>query len=209
MITFVTAAAVFGLSAGFSPGPLLALVVAQTLKHGVREGIKVSLAPLVTDVPVICLALFLISRLSHIHAVLGWISIAGGLFVMYLAFGTLRAKTPVGNAAGTQAQSLGKGIAVNALSPHPYIFWITVGSPIVLKARQESLAASLAFIICFFACLIGAKIFVAFIVGKTRNALTGKVYRYIMVLLGLFLVVFALFLIRDGLALLNIFPKAP
>lgn len=209
MITFITAAVVFGLSAGFSPGPLLTLVIAQTLGHGVREGIKVSLAPLVTDIPIICLALLLLSRLSHFHAVLGWISIAGGVFVMYLAFGTLRAKGPGTGAAEAKAQSLGKGIAVNALSPHPYIFWITVGSPIILKAAQESFVSALSFIFCFLACLVGSKIFVAVIVGRTRNALAGKAYRYVMVLLGLLLIAFALFLIRDGLSLLKIFPKAP
>jgi len=33
-----------GLSAGISPGPLLTLVMTQTLKHGKGEGVKVSLA---------------------------------------------------------------------------------------------------------------------------------------------------------------------
>ncbi len=209
MITFVTAAVVFGLSAGFSPGPLLTLVIAQTLGHGVREGVKVALAPLITDIPIICLAVFLLSFLAHVHSVLGWISVAGGLFVIYLAWGTLRARGPGANVTDGQARSLGKGIAVNALNPHPYIFWITVGSPIILKARQESLAAALAFVLCFFACLVGSKILVAVVVGKTRRALTGKAYRYIMVLLGLFLFVFALLLIRDGLTLLNIPVKFP
>lgn len=128
---------------------------------------------------------------------------------MYLAFSTLRAKGPGSGAVKAKAQSLGKGIAVNALSPHPYIFWITVGSPIILKAAQESFASALAFIFCFLACLVGSKIFAAVIVGKTRNALAGKAYRYVMVLLGLLLIAFALFLIRDGLSLLKIFPKAP
>ena len=46
MIALLTAAAVYGLSAGFSPGPLLALVIAQTIRFGFREGARAAMAPL-------------------------------------------------------------------------------------------------------------------------------------------------------------------
>ena len=72
---------VLGLSAGLSPGPLLALVIAQTLKHGVGEGMKVALAPLITDLPIVLAATFLLKQLSNTQSVLGFISLIGGLFV--------------------------------------------------------------------------------------------------------------------------------
>ncbi len=56
--------AMFGLSAGFAPGPLLTLVVTQTLQYSVREGIRVSMAPLITDVPIILISFFILSRLA-------------------------------------------------------------------------------------------------------------------------------------------------
>ena len=34
---------VFGLAAGLSPGPLITLVVSETLKNGKKEGIKVAI----------------------------------------------------------------------------------------------------------------------------------------------------------------------
>ena len=209
MITFISAAVVFGLSAGFSPGPLLTLVIAQTLKHGVKEGVKVSLAPLVTDAPIICITLLVLSFLSHIHAVLGWISIAGGCFVVYLAFSTFRAAHPDMQTSGKQAQSLGKGIAVNALSPHPYLFWITVGSPFILRAWEKGLPSAIAFVLSFMVCLVGSKILVAILVGKTRHFLTGNIYRYTMRVLGVLLFVFALLLFRDGIAMLSPGAKFP
>ena len=55
-MALVSAGLVYGLSAGFSPGPLMALVISQTLKHGIREGAKVAVAPLITDLPIILLA---------------------------------------------------------------------------------------------------------------------------------------------------------
>lgn len=209
MIGIVSAALVLGLSSGLSPGPLSTLVIAQTIKHGAKEGIKVSVAPLITDIPIICIAVFFLSSFAYVHNVLGWISIAGGSFLIYLAWETFRATLPGMNAAGRQVQSLGKGVAVNALNPHPYLFWITVGAPMIIKAYQESLAAAATFIFCFLFSLVGTKVFITVAVDRTKRVLAGKAYRYIMRILGFLLFVFALFLIRDGLVLLRVIAKFP
>ena len=44
MITALTSGLILGLPAGLVPGPLLALVITQSLKHNMKEGIKVALA---------------------------------------------------------------------------------------------------------------------------------------------------------------------
>ncbi len=46
-----------GFSAGVSPGPLLALVVTTSLRHGRWAGFQVAASPLVTDLPIIILSL--------------------------------------------------------------------------------------------------------------------------------------------------------
>ncbi|NCD26558.1 MAG: hypothetical protein EOL86_13335, partial [Deltaproteobacteria bacterium] len=46
---------VLGLSAGLSPGPLLTLMLSETLRHGVRAGLLVAVAPLISDLPIIIL----------------------------------------------------------------------------------------------------------------------------------------------------------
>ena len=46
---FIVMGAIFGFAAGISPGPLLTLVITETIKHNKTEGIKVALAPLITD----------------------------------------------------------------------------------------------------------------------------------------------------------------
>ena len=46
MIAALTSGVLLGFSVGLSPGPMLALVLAQTLRHGSREGCKIALTPL-------------------------------------------------------------------------------------------------------------------------------------------------------------------
>ena len=201
MIALLTAAAVYGLSAGFSPGPLLALVIAQSVRFGFREGARAAMAPLVTDVPIILLSVLVLRPFAADRAVFGYLSLAGALFVMYLAGKCMRAGPPEAAGADERPRSLLRGAAVNALNPHPYLFWLTVGGPAVIRAWAESPGAAVAFVGVFSACIVGAKLVVAALAGHSRGLLTGRAYGIVMRALGLALLVFALLLLRDGLAL--------
>lgn len=64
MIEFLSTGTLLGLAAGFSPGPLLVLVISETLRHSVKEGVKVSIAPIITDTPILLVALFVLTQLS-------------------------------------------------------------------------------------------------------------------------------------------------
>ncbi len=49
MLDYLITGITFGFVAGISPGPLLALVISETIKHNHKEGIKIALSPLLTD----------------------------------------------------------------------------------------------------------------------------------------------------------------
>ncbi|HEY5974798.1 MAG TPA: LysE family transporter [Geobacteraceae bacterium] len=204
LLAFPAAGVVLGLSAGCSPGPLLALVITQTLRHGAWEGVKVALSPLLTDLPIIALCLVVLTRLANMGPVLGVVSLAGGLFVLYLAYETCRASRTLPEAVPDEPQSLGKGVLVNALSPHPYLFWLTVGTPAIIRGWQVTPGAAFLFVASFFGSLVGAKVCVALLAGRSRSFLTGRGYGAVMSLLGLLLAGFAIFLCRDGLARLGV-----
>ena len=133
MFSHLMVGALLGLSAGFAPGPLLTLVVSQTLRHNTREGIRVALAPLITDLPIILASCLFLSRLARFSPVLGWISCIGGIYVLYLAYGNLGAAAVQIEITRVEPGSLRKGALVNLLNPHPYLFWITVKR--LLKVR--------------------------------------------------------------------------
>jgi len=199
MFAVIGSGMVLGLSAGFSPGPLMALVIRQTLRHGVGEGLKVAAAPLVTDFPIIAIALYILTGLSDNRSVLGVISLAGAFFLIFLArdsFRTVRVDTGAPDAA---PRSLAKGIMVNFLSPHPYIFWLTVGGPIIARGGGGVPVRACAFIAAFMGCLVGSKIAIAMAVGRSRQFLGGRGYAAVMKVLGLLLVLCAGLLMRDGL----------
>jgi len=204
MVYYLTIGIILGLSAGFTPGPLLTLVVSETLEHGIKAGIKVSIAPIITDLPIIIITIYVFSQLSNFNNILGVVSLVGGCFVLFLAYESLSSKTKETNFEEEMPKSLAKGILANVLSPYPYLFWLSVGAPIMTKAQDLNRLAPLAFILAFYVFLLGSKILLAILVGKSKSFLSSDVYIYIKRFLGLVLCVLAFGLFIDGLKLLGV-----
>jgi len=84
MLHYLSIGILLGMSAGLTPGPLLTLVISETLQHDIKSGIKVALAPVITDLPIILATVFILSELSGYHHILGVISLAGGVFILFM-----------------------------------------------------------------------------------------------------------------------------
>jgi len=198
-LSFLAAGALFGLSGGLSPGPLLMLVISETLKHGTGSGIKVALAPLITDAPIVLLAITVVSQLRDIHFVLGLISVGGATFLVYLGYESLVFKGAELAVPGSRPQSLKKGIIANFLNPSPYLFWFSVGAPMVIKAAGVGLPGPLLFVLGMYVLLVGSKVVIAILTGKSRRFLKSRGYVYTIRILGIVLLAFAAVFVRDGL----------
>lgn len=207
MLSTLSAGILLGFWAGISPGPLLTLVVTQTITYGIKEGMKVALAPLATDVPIVIVSLLILSHLTDFKPLLGAITIIGAIYVFYLAYESITTRPVLPAVEKTAAHSLRKGTLVNFLSPHPYLFWISVGGPLALKFSRQGLARPAFFILGFYLLLVGSKLAMAYLVGQSRRFLSGRAYGLVMRALGCVLVVFALILLKDGIIFLGFIPK--
>ncbi len=206
MIYFLAIGAALGLSAGLAPGPLLTLVASETLRRGFPAGVRIALAPLITDLPIIALTLLLLSRLSESNPLLGSVALAGGCLLLALGCASLRAPQLDIAPAGPGPGPLFKGVLANILNPHPYLFWAGVGAPLMASALRAHPGALPAFLLGFFLCLVGSKILLAALLSKARHFIAGKTFRWVTRGLGLVLCALALSLFYDGLELLGIIP---
>jgi threonine/homoserine/homoserine lactone efflux protein len=186
-----------GLGAGLAPGPLLALVIRSTLQDGVAAGARVALSPLITDVPIIAVAVLLAASLPE--ATLGALGIAGGAFVIWLGIEALREEpAPAEAAAGAAApqRDLLRGALTNALSPHPWVFWLTVGAPIL---AQGGAGDAVLFLVAFYLLLIGVKVVIAVTLGAGRERLVeGRGYAILLRASALLLLATGILLAAEG-----------
>ncbi|MDA3885672.1 MAG: LysE family transporter [Candidatus Delongbacteria bacterium] len=204
MIDFLIAGIILGLSAGVAPGPLLTLVISETIQHNIKAGVKVALAPLVTDLPIVLLTFFIISKLSSFNLILGIISLCGALFLLYMGYENIRTKNINTDFENVTSRSLTKGIIANTLSPHPYLFWLSVGSPMIIRAMKINTYSVISFISGFYIFLLGSKIVIAILVGRSKTFLNDKIYLYTIRFLGSILWIFAIVLFYDGIKLFGI-----
>lgn len=189
-----------GLAAGFSPGPLTLLVIGETLRHGLRSGLQVAIAPILTDIPIILLAVLVLERFLGWPPALGAVSLAGGAFLLWLGYRSTRLAGVDIPSDGGEPQSIRKGIAVNLLNPNPYVFWVGVGVPAILNALSVSWLHAAAFLGAFFFFIVGSKALLAKLVHGSRTFMQGGLYLWIMRLLGVMLMGYGLLLLKDGAA---------
>jgi threonine/homoserine/homoserine lactone efflux protein len=198
MLKFLLIGSFLGLAAGISPGPLLTLVISQTLRHGRREGIKIALSPAITDTPIILLSLFVIHEVANFNIILGAISLAGAAFLLYLGYDSFTAIQPEVQMKQDSPGSLKKGMITNLLNPHPWLFWITIGAPWLYKANETGPLGLAGFLAGFYFFLLGSKILLALLVDRSGGFLNKQIFKWIMRFLGIALWIFALVLVVEG-----------
>ena len=203
-LTVLFSGVIFGLSAGISPGPLLILVITETLQYNMKEGIKVACAPLITDLPIILIAMLIFSKLSHYEPIVGLISLCGALFIGYLGYEGITAKRVEITTQSVEPKSLKKGIATNFLNPHPYAFWFVIGAPTVMKALDLNLISALLFVVSFYTCIVGSKIMIAVMADRSRFFLKSTFYVYTVRILGVLMLFFSVNFLLKGLTCLGI-----
>jgi threonine/homoserine/homoserine lactone efflux protein len=199
---FLLLGVVLGLVQGISPGPLVALVISETLKFGKREGFKVAVSPLISDSTVAVLALVVLSNVAQNALIIGVISLLGAGYLIYLAWDNLKVKTTILEAGSAKKGALKRALVTNFLNPHVYVFWFSVGGPIILRSLIVHASATALYLVGLFAFLIGSMASIAYVVYKSKAFIGSKHYVYLIRALGIVLIVFALVLVSEGLTLL-------
>jgi len=204
MIGLIAQGMGFGFAAGTSPGPLQSFLISTTLSKGWRRGVLVVLSPLLTDVPIIFLMTLLLQQLPD--GAIRAIQIAGGLFVLYLAWGNWqawRAGTAIGpdddRAPGRRRLTLLQAMGINFLSPGPYIFWGSVTGPILIDALALSLWHGGAFLLSFYGTFLAIMTLMVLAFDRLRR-LDPRLTRAALLLTVLVLAVLGIVLLVQGIA---------
>ena len=171
-MTELITAFTFGLGAGVAPGPLQAMVITSTLQRGFGAGWRVAMGPLITDTPIIALSIAVLSSLPE--SALNGMAVAGGLVLVGLGVWSIRTEAaeatehePVAGRA-----DLVRGAVVNLLNPHPWIFWLGAGAPLVVGAWRRSPALAVGVLAVFYGLLVGLKVVTAWLVARARRRLS-------------------------------------
>jgi threonine/homoserine/homoserine lactone efflux protein len=190
----------FGLAAAAQPGPFQTYLISQSLIKGWKRTLLAAFAPLLSDGPIIALCLFVLSQVPP------WLQrflyIAGGLFLLYLAYGTYKTwknfEPALSYVEAETQQSILKAALINTLNPNPYIFWSLVTGPILVTGWRETPVHGLVFIAGFYAMMILGFAVTIIVFGSARQ-LGPKVNRALLGISAVALLCFGLYQLWLGI----------
>jgi len=171
MLPFFLQGLTLGFAAGAQPGPFQTYLISQTLSQGWRRTWVAAFAPLVSDGPIVAVVLLVLSQVPDWFQRM--LQIAGGLFVLYLAWGAFKAWRAFAPDVEITPQpgprSLLRAALMNALSPGPYLFWSLVIGPLIVTAWRENPSRALAIVLAFYLAMIGLNFAVVLLFGQAAR----------------------------------------
>lgn len=202
MIEAIATGFALGLGSGVAPGPLTGLTISTTMRSGLGAGLRIAIAPLLSDSIIIALSLTLVFQLpENAISILGIVgAVVVAFFGIEILMSARKAHTPSAGSISVPRRldrlpvTL-QGAAINFLNPAPWIFWVTAGSTLLVEYWRESPASAIAFTVVFYILLVGVKIGIVMSLSATRHKMSTRTYRAILFGSGILLLVAAALLV--------------
>jgi threonine/homoserine/homoserine lactone efflux protein len=191
-------------SGALAPGPLFFQTITQGAKTGARSGLIFSIAHSVVEFSLILLLAFGLLAVKNEPVFRTGIGITGGIvlifFGVYQLFSILRKKPLEQHQEVPTHRLFFLGIVFSALNPYFILWWLTVGSNLILLALE---LAALAGVVFMFLCHVWMDyvwlIAVSYFAKKGVNALGSKWYKALIGVFGIILLYFGITFLQDAL----------
>ncbi|MEK7775400.1 MAG: LysE family transporter [Candidatus Zixiibacteriota bacterium] len=212
---FITAF-VTGFSGAMMPGPLLAVNIAETPRHGWRTGMVVSTGHAVAEIAVVALLVAGVAVIAENTMVVRVIGVVGGLGlvgmgilmavdifrnrVSYDATGTHLKGGPPGEAPGGWNRRIaGKGLVATLTNPFWFIWWGTTGLSFVVKSVELGVIGPVVF---YFGHILSDYAWytsVSIVVWQGKHIIVGKVFKGLLLACAAFLLYLGITFIAGGI----------
>jgi threonine/homoserine/homoserine lactone efflux protein len=159
------------------PGPLFAVTIEKSLKRK-NAGVLIALGHGLVEFPLMFLIFFLLSEFEIPWYAQAGIGVVGGLLMMYLGVQTFRKRNqPEEKYAGSAQDSLIAGVKTTAANPAFILWWLTVGTALILNAKLFGLAGFTIFAGLHWSCDLVWYTVVAVVIFKSHKFWTPKVHK--------------------------------
>jgi threonine/homoserine/homoserine lactone efflux protein len=199
MLTYLVVGITYAFAAAIQPGPFQTFIISQTLKVGWKKTLPAAFAPLLSDIPIIILTLFILTSIPA--GFLNFLQIGGGLLLLYLAYGSFKSFLNFKQLNEKEIKNdntLFKAVLVNFLNPNPYLGWSLIMGPLFIKGYNESAVNGIALIAGFYTTMILCQAGIIALFGLTKS-LGPKVTRITLGIASVGLTAFGVYLLIRGI----------
>jgi threonine/homoserine/homoserine lactone efflux protein len=176
---FLASVAVISLSGVLLPGPLFAVTIEKAAKSK-TAGALIAIGHGIVEFPLMFLIFFVLSEFAMPDFVQVAVGLLGGLVMMFLGVQTFRKRNQAGNQfACSRQESLFAGIRTTAANPGFILWWLTIGTALVLNAEQFGLWGFSVFAGVHWLCDFVWYTVVAFVIFKSHRFWTSRVHQVV------------------------------
>ncbi|UCC44043.1 MAG: LysE family transporter [Candidatus Zixiibacteriota bacterium] len=197
---------VIGFSGAVMPGPVLAVDIAETPRHGWKTGPVISLGHAISEIAVVIFLAVAVAVLTDNPVVTRVIASVGGVALLLMAgmmtYDTLRSRISyeAGSAdLGSRAKLAGKGITTTLVNPYWYIWWATIGLALLVRAKEFGIAGPAVFYVGHILSDLVWYTAVSVTIWKGRKLLAGPRLKFLILICAAFLVYLGVKFMYDGL----------
>ncbi len=199
MLPILLSVVVISFSGVMMPGPLFAVTLAKSYRSP-WAGVQMSLGHAVVEVPLILLIYFGLARFFEYDPVQLGLSVIGGGMVSWLGIGRFRARIGVVRRGKDLPYSAcTAGIITTGLNPLFLLWWVTIGSLLVMKILEFGLGGLSIFIAVHWLIDLIWLSFVSVLVYKTRSLWGEKFQEWVFIASSLLLVGFGIWFMVSGI----------
>lgn len=179
------------LSGVMAPGPMFAVTLAKSLKSP-WTGLQVALGHAAIEVPLILLVYFGLASVLGNAVVQMVLGVLGGGMIMWMGFGLFRARRVMSReGTDTTYGAFKAGILMSGLNPFFLVWWITVGSLLLMNFLNAAGMWGLPiFIIAHWLCDLVWLSLVSVVIFRTRSFWGQKMQEGVFIILSLALLYF-------------------
>ena len=201
MIPFLGSVAVISLSGVMMPGPVFAVTVAKSYKSPFA-GIKIALGHALVEIPIILLVYFGLARFFDHEPVQTGLFLGGGALLIWMGIGMFRARNRLAEEGrDLPYNSVVAGVVTSGLNPFFLLWWVVVGSVLVMKSLAFGLIGFALLIIVHLSCDFGWLSFISNIVHRTKSFWKAKYRNVPFIICGWLLVGFGGWFLSSGIKL--------
>jgi threonine/homoserine/homoserine lactone efflux protein len=182
-----------GLTGALAPGPTLVATINASLAGNWTAGLKVSLGHIVIETAIFFLIILGLAGFATPYTTA--IAMFGGIALIIFGILTISGSRSASLQADPEQSASGPymaGLLTSAANPYFWIWWLSVGSALLINALAGGLLLAIVFMIGHWGADVSWYVFVSTGVAKGRTILSDITYHRIMAACGVFLVIFGL-----------------
>lgn len=195
---------VIAFSGAVMPGPLLTITIGESVKRGARAGPLIIIGHAILEAFLVALLLGGLSSLFAMKSFVLTSFFLGGAILILMGAAMVRESRTVDLRAvmkgeGRSGNIILLGILGSLSNPYWIIWWATIGIGYLVAAVKVGFPGVAAFFIGHILADFVWYAAVSAAVAKGRNLFSRRTYRRIVLLCGLFLLLFGCWFLLDGL----------